>query len=186
MPKDLPRRSDATRAAILDAARERFAVDGYGKATIRAIAAQAGADPALVMRYYGNKERLFAAAAQFDLHLPDLTALPRDAIGRALVSHFLERWESNDALQLLLRNAVTNDAAAHRMREVFGRQVAPRIAALFPDAKAALPRAALVSSQILGLALCRYLLKLPPLNGMSREEVVRHAGPVLQRILDGE
>ena len=58
-----PRRSDATRAAILAAARERFAADGYERATIRAIAADAKIDPSMVMRYYGNKEKLFAAAA---------------------------------------------------------------------------------------------------------------------------
>src|SRR4051812_22290036 len=116
-----PRRSDATRAAILRAARERFAAEGYEKSTIRAIAADAGVDPALVMRYYGNKEKLFAAAAEFDLHLPDLTKKPRDAVGQALVAHFLERWESDGTLQALLRTAVTNEAAAERMREVFGR-----------------------------------------------------------------
>ena len=68
-----PRRSDATRAAILAAAREQFAAGGYQAATIRAIAAAAGIDPAMVMRYYGNKEGLFAAAAEFDLRLPDLS-----------------------------------------------------------------------------------------------------------------
>jgi AcrR family transcriptional regulator len=61
------RKSDRTRAAILTAARERFGADGYERATIRAIAADAAIDPAMVMRYYGNKEKLFAAAAEFDL-----------------------------------------------------------------------------------------------------------------------
>ncbi|MFC7615369.1 TetR/AcrR family transcriptional regulator [Actinokineospora soli] len=60
---DKPRRSDATKAAILTAARERFATDGYERATIRSIAADANIDPSMVMRYYGNKEKLFAAAA---------------------------------------------------------------------------------------------------------------------------
>ena len=71
-----PRRSDATRAAILEAARERFAADGYERATIRAIARDAGIDPSMVMRYYGNKEGLFAAASEFDLRLPALGAVP--------------------------------------------------------------------------------------------------------------
>src|SRR5215510_212651 len=89
-----PRRSDATRAAILTAARERFAADGYDRATIRAIAGDAAIDPALVMRYFGNKEQLFAAAADFDLRLPDLGALPLAGVGSALVGHFIDRWES--------------------------------------------------------------------------------------------
>src|SRR3954468_1292530 len=91
-----PRRSDATRAAILAAARGRFAADGYERATIRAIAADASIDPAMVMRYFGNKEKLFAAAADFDLRLPDLSAVPPGEVGRALVRHFLDRWESDD------------------------------------------------------------------------------------------
>jgi AcrR family transcriptional regulator len=180
-----PKRSDATRAAILAAARERFAADGYERATIRAIAGDAGVDPALVMRYYGSKEKLFAAAAEFDLHLPDLTALPREALGRGLVGHFLQRWESDGTLQALLRTAVTNESAAVRMREVFARQVAPRIGALYKEPKVAAAKAALIGAQILGLALCRYLIRLPALASMPREEVVRQVAPAVQKILDG-
>src|SRR3954466_7598074 len=93
-----PRRSDATRAAILAAARERFATDGYEKATIRAIAADADIDPSMVMRYFGNKEALFGAAAEFDLELPDLTGVPVDRLGTTLAAHFVERWERDGAL----------------------------------------------------------------------------------------
>lgn len=77
----------------MTAARERFATEGYERATVRAIAADAGIDPAMVMRYFGSKERLFAAAAEFDLRLPDLAAVPADEIGAVLVGHFLDRWE---------------------------------------------------------------------------------------------
>src|SRR3989475_12594940 len=85
------RRSERTKAAILAAAREHFAAYGYERATIRAIAAAAGIDPAMVMRYFGNKERLFAAAAEFDLRLPDLTAGPRGTVGSVVVGHLLDR-----------------------------------------------------------------------------------------------
>src|SRR6266581_4742344 len=79
--KPTGRRSDTTKAAILAAARQHFAASGYERATIRAIAADAGIDPAMVMRYFGNKEKLFAAAAEFDLRLPDLAAVPRGTLG---------------------------------------------------------------------------------------------------------
>src|SRR5437764_15403785 len=102
-----PRRSDATRAAILDAARERFAADGYERATIRAIAADARIDPSMVIRYFGSKDALFAAAAVFDLRLPDVASLPRDRIGEALTAHFLARWEEDEAMVAILRAAVT-------------------------------------------------------------------------------
>src|SRR3954469_21081878 len=92
------RRSDATRATILAAARERFAADGYEKATIRAIARDAKIDPSMVMRYYGNKAALFAEAVAIDPGLPGLPLEPRDAIGRTLVRHFLTLWEENDEL----------------------------------------------------------------------------------------
>jgi AcrR family transcriptional regulator len=180
-----PRRSDATRAAILAAARAHFAAGGYHAATIRGIAADAGIDPALVMRYFGSKDGLFAAAAEFDLRLPDMGALQRCMAGPALVAHFLDRWEGDEALMALLRTAVTNEAAAERMRGIFARQVAPAVARLCGGRGAAVAaRAGLVSSQILGIALCRYVLKLPPVVGMKRAELVRRVGATVQRYLD--
>ncbi|MDI5980292.1 TetR family transcriptional regulator [Amycolatopsis magusensis] len=177
------RRSDRTRQAILVAARERFAKDGYDRATIRAIAADANIDPSMVMRYYGNKERLFAAAAEFDLRLPDLTEVPREEVGEVLVAHFLDRWEVDDTLQLLLRAGATNPAAAERMQRIFAAQLVPVIEALGPPDTDFATRAGLVASQVLGLALCRYVLALPPVVGMDRAAVVAWVGPVLRRYL---
>jgi AcrR family transcriptional regulator len=177
------RRSDATRASILSAARERFAADGYERATIRAIAADAGIDPSMVMRYYGSKEKLFAAAAAFDLRLPDLDALPVDQLGAMLVAHFLNRWESDDILMALLRAAVTNQAAAERMRDIFASQVAPALSTVAPDPAEAAVRSGLVASQILGAALVRYVLRLPPVATMDRAELVAWLGPTVQRYL---
>jgi AcrR family transcriptional regulator len=175
------RRSDRTRAAILDAARERFAADGYERATIRAIAADARIDPAMVMRYYGSKEKLFAAAAEFDLRLPDLSAVPRDEIGAALVRHFLDRWEGDETLMALLRVGVTNEAAAERMRQIFAGQLAPVIASLAGGTTEAPVRAGLAASQILGLALCRYVLAFPPVAAMSTDDIVTWLAPTIQR-----
>lgn len=155
-----PRRSDATRAAILEAARERFAADGYERATIRAIARDARIDPSMVMRYYGSKEGLFAAASAIDLRLPGLGALPGKHVGAVLVEHFLDRWEQDDVLTGLLRVGVTNEAGAERMRAVFAEQLGPVAAGVCPDPADAPRRAALVSSQILGMALARYVLRI--------------------------
>jgi AcrR family transcriptional regulator len=177
------RRSDRTRAAILAAARERFAADGYERATIRSIAADANIDPAMVMRYYGSKAKLFAAAAEFDLRLPDLSALPRDEVGTALITHFLERWEGDETLMALLRAGVTNDAAAERMRQLFAGQLAPVIAKLTGDAPDTLTRAGLVASQALGLALCRYVLVLPPVADLPSSRVIAWLAPTLQHYL---
>ena len=187
MTQGKPRRSDATRAAILTAARERFAADGYERATIRAIAADAGIDPTMVMRYYGNKEKLFAAAAEVDIRLPDLTEVPRDRVGTRLARHFLDRWEHDETMAALLRAGATNEGAAQRMRDMFAHQlvpvVAPIVARACPDPSQAAARAALVSSQVLGAALCRYVLRLEPFVTMPIDEVIAWLGPTLQRYL---
>ncbi|MET8158652.1 TetR family transcriptional regulator [Sphaerisporangium sp. NPDC005289] len=177
------RSSEDTKAAILAAARERFAADGYERATIRAIAADAAIDPSMVMRYFGSKERLFAAAADFDLRLPDLTAIPRDRLGATLVAHFLERWEADEALMVLLRTSVTNAEAAGRLRVIFAGQLGPTVAVPAADPADAARRAGLVATQVLGMALCRYVLCLPPVVEMTRDEIVAWLAPTVQRYL---
>ena len=177
------RRSDATKEAILAAARERFSVDGYERATIRAIAADANIDPAMVMRYFGNKEKLFAAAAEFDLRLPDVTSIPRSEVGRRLATHVLDRWDGDETLMALLRASVTNPAAVDRMREIFATQLGPAVLAIAPDDPAT--RAGLIASQVLGLALTRYVLRLPPVTAMDRDTVIAWIGPTLQRYFTG-
>ncbi|MFC8779753.1 TetR/AcrR family transcriptional regulator [Streptomyces nigra] len=178
-----PRRSDATRTAILDAARERFAADGYDRATIRAIARDANIDPSMVMRYYGNKEGLFAAAVAIDLKLPDPASLSPDRAGQALVTHFLTMWEQNEVLTALLRVGATNEAGAERMQGIFADQLLPLALRVCPDPEQAPARAALASSQLLGLALTRYVLRFPPAVALAPEEIVAWLAPTVQRYL---
>ncbi|MHA6621103.1 TetR/AcrR family transcriptional regulator [Pseudonocardia sp. DLS-67] len=178
-------RSLPAREAILDAARTRFAADGFDRATVRAIAADAGVDPSMVMRYFGSKRQLFTQTAEFDLRLPDLTAAPRERVGQVLAAHLLERWENDDGLQILLRTATTDDDASGRMQAIFAGQLGPQIATLSDDPSTAATRAGLVASQALGVALCRYVLRLPPVVAMSREEIVTWIAPTLQRYLTG-
>ncbi|OBB61909.1 TetR family transcriptional regulator [Mycobacterium sp. 852013-51886_SCH5428379] len=175
------RSSVDTKAVILAAARERFAQSGYERTTIRAVAADAEIDPSMVMRYFGNKESLFAAAAHFDLELPDLSAVAPEAVGRRLVEHFVDRWERDEALVVLLRSAATNPAAAQRMSDIFTTQLLPVVAG--DDGVSASRRAGLIATQMLGLALCRYVLQLPPVVAMTRAELREWLGPTLQRYL---
>jgi len=178
------RSSDETKALILSAARERFAADGYAGATIRAIARDAQIDPSMVMRYFGSKDQLFAAAAQFDLQLPDLEGTPVEELGTRLATHYLDRWEDDPALRILLRTGVTDPAVAERMKDIFAAQLVPVVAKLAGPETAPL-RAGLLATQVLGMALCRYLLVLPPVAAMSRDEVIAWMGPTLQRYLTG-
>ncbi|KUN29035.1 TetR family transcriptional regulator [Streptomyces antibioticus] len=182
-PRPRPRRSDATRDAILVAARERFATDGYERATIRAIAKDANIDPSMVMRYYGNKEGLFAAAVAVDLRLPDLGGLSPQDVGAVLVRHFLDMWEDDEVLTALLRVGATNQAGAERMQGIFRDQLLPVARQVCPDPEQIPVRAALTASQLLGLALTRYVLRIPPAVALHPEEIVAWLGPTVQRYL---
>jgi AcrR family transcriptional regulator len=180
-------RSAGTRAAILAAARAQFAEAGYERATIRGIAAAAGIDPAMVIRYYGSKAGLFAAAAAIDLSVPDLTGVAAPDMGLTLVKHFIGLWESDLAdttLALLLRSAMADDVAAERVRQTFAEQVAGPITAALgtPDAG---QRAGLIGAQLLGVVLCRYLLRLEPIASVKTEDLIANLSPAVQRYLTG-
>jgi len=187
---DKPRKmkkSDRARAAIAEAARVLFAGQGYERTTIRDIAAAARIDPSMVMRYYGSKDRLFAEVAVFDLDLPDIGAIDRDRIGETLVAHFLHMWEGEGAqggFPILLRSAASNDFAAARMQQLFAGQILPAMLAVGGPESAA-RRAGLVATQMLGLALTRYVLRLPPVAMLDHETIVREIGATVQRYATG-
>jgi AcrR family transcriptional regulator len=187
-PQSRTPKSERTRAAILKAAQELFAELGYERTTVRDVAARAAIDPAMVMRYFGSKEGLFARASAFDLKLPDLTKIRPGQLGDTLIAHFLELWEgslSNGGLTILLRASASNEDAAARMRTIFAGQVLPMLAQVADKSELA-TRAGLVSSQLLGLAVCRYVLKVPPVVAMSREQIIKSVGPTLQRYITGK
>ena len=177
-------RSAGTRRAILEAARTTFAARGYEQTTIRAVAARAGVDGSMVMRYFGSKAGLFTAAATAELEAPDLRAVPARDRGALLVRVFVVRWEDaarDDALILLLRTAVTSEAVAAQLQATMGQLVAGPIAALGSDDAA--ERAGFISAQLLGLALCRYILRLEPLASLPAGDVVAAIAPSVQRYL---
>jgi AcrR family transcriptional regulator len=177
-------RSEGTRRTILAAARTAFAARGYEQTTIRAVAAEAGIDASMVMRYFGSKAGLFAAAATIDLDPPELASVPARRRGEALVRHFIGRWArdpSEDMLVFLLRTAVTDASVAEQMQTTFDRMVLGPLQELdYPDVQR---RAALIGSQLMGLALCRYILRLEPLASFSDDEVVAGIAPTVQRYL---
>src|SRR5262245_5931817 len=141
----------------------------------------------MVIRYSRSKNKLFPQAAVFDLKLPDLSRLDRATIGENLVRHFLTLWEGDNAkggLPILLRSAASNEYAANKLRELFASQVMPAIARAGSRATAP-ERAGLVASQLLGIALCRYVLKLPPVVALPQSIIVREVGWTIQRYATG-
>ena len=177
-------RSEATRRAILDAARATFAARGYEQATIRVVAAQAGVDPSMVMRYFGSKAGLFAAAVTLDLPVPDLRSVPASHRGELLVSNFISRWEDpvrDEELSALLRTAVTSETVAGQLHAIVSQLVTEPIAALGDEHAA--ERGTLIVAQLLGLALARYILRFEPLVALSTDDVVAAVAPSVQRYL---
>lgn len=178
-------RSAGTRLAILDAARSAFAACGYEQTTIRAVAAAAGVDASMVMRYFGSKAGLFAVAATADLTVPDLREVPPAERGEVLVRHLVDRWEDtsrDDELILLLRTAVTSEAVAAQLQDVLARLVTGPVAAL--GGENAAERGAFIGAQLLGLALCRYILRQEPLASMPAAQVTAVVAPSVQRYLE--
>jgi AcrR family transcriptional regulator len=180
-------RSAGTRRAILEAARTAFAAHGYEQTTIRAVATEAEVDPSMVMRYFGSKAGLFAAAATVDLDSPDLTAVPPAQRGELLVRTFLDRWEDparSEQLLLLLRTGVTSDAVAGQMRARLTQLTTEPLVAL-GDEQAA-EHGSFIGAQLLGMALCRYILRLEPLASLPVDHVVAALAPSVQRYLPAD
>ncbi|MFC4020250.1 TetR family transcriptional regulator [Micromonospora sp. GCM10011542] len=181
-----------TREAILDAARTAFAERGFDSASIRAIAATAGVDPALVHHYFGSKDQLFLAAMNSPVDpgelVPKVLAGPLDGIGERLVRTFLGVWDSpaGAAGVALLRSAVSNEWTARLMREFLTTQVLRRVLDQLDVDRAELPlRGSLVATQLGGLGLMRYVIRLEPVASADPELLVAMIGPTVQRYLTG-
>ncbi|MEU2610860.1 TetR family transcriptional regulator [Micromonospora sp. NPDC007271] len=181
-----------TREGILDAARTAFAERGFDGASIRAIAAAAAVDPALVHHYFGTKDQLFLAAmnAPFDPRelLPKVLAGDRESIGERLVRLFLGLWDSpaGTAGVALLRSALSNEWTARLLREFLTTQVLRRVLDNLDVDPAELPlRGSLVASQLIGLAMMRHLIRLEPVASAAPETLVTMIGPTVQRYLTG-
>jgi AcrR family transcriptional regulator len=179
--------SSGSREAILAAARDRFAQEGYDGATVRGIAAAAGVDPALVRHYFGGKEQLFVAVLELPIDpakiVPQLLAPGIDGLGERLAHFFLETWDRDDMpFVALLRSVTTNDRAAAMLREFISREVLGQIASSLKLPEPQL-HAALAGSQLVGVALMRYVIRLEPIASMDRDELAKMIAPVIQRHL---
>jgi AcrR family transcriptional regulator len=180
-----------TRAAILEAARAAFAERGYDGVSVRAVARDAGVDPALVHRFYGSKEELFVAAMALPFSPSQLVESLLDGgvdhVGERLVRTVLGLFDAPDAfapILALIRGAVSNERAATLLREFIAREVLGRLAAGASPDRPEL-RASLAGSQIIGLAMARVVVGVPPLATTDRETVVACVGPAVQRYLTG-
>jgi AcrR family transcriptional regulator len=178
-----------TRVEILTAARAMFAERGYTATTLRALAIRAQVDPALILHHYGSKEALFRTAMHVPFDPAVIAAMIRTSngspLGERLCAYFLGLWENGatrEPLLAMLRSALTHEPAAESFREFLSEALVGRVAAILDTPDAAL-RATLVSSQLVGLAIARYLLRIEPLASADPAIVAAWIAPTLERYL---
>lgn len=173
-------RRRATEARILDSARELFAEKGFDRTTIRAVAAVAGVDPALVMQYFGSKRELFSQAVQA------LPVSPAPADGDALVDQLLATLGLKlgglpEGTLAMMRSMLTDPAAADHVRAALARQI-DGVAAALPAAEDPELRAALIVTTLLGVTIGHQLLALPALHDAPPERVAALLRPAVRAL----
>ena len=184
-----------TRSAVLAAAKRAFGEQGYGATSVRAVAREAGVDPSLVLHFFGSKDGLFEAALELPFDPSGLVPLllaggPVDQLGERVVRTFVGVWDAmpgQGPMLAMLRSAVSHADSADRLRALLLGVVFHPLArgAGAGDADAD-RRASLVASQVLGLAVARYVLHLEPLASSPADELVPLVAPTLQRYLTGD
>jgi AcrR family transcriptional regulator len=182
-----------TRERIATSAREAFGELGFEAATMRLIGARAGVDPALVHHYFGTKQRLFLTVMSLPFDFASLRSYlmaPGEAgVGKRLVRFFLSLWDDQPRVRPILigivRSASTDPDAAGLLRDFLGRQgLFKLVASIAPDQPEL--RAVLVGSQLIGLAMGRYIVGIEPIASIDREQLVAAIGPTLERYLIGD
>ena len=178
-----------TREAIAAAAGRLFAAQGFDRTSMRAIAREAGVDPALVTHYFGSKQRLFVEISRFpidpQLLVEQVVAGSRDSVGSrlaTLILGVLESPEGRERVTGMVRAAASEPAAAAAMRNLIETGVIGPIARALGSDRPEL-RATFAGSQFVGLVMARYVVGVEPLASAPAEEVARTIAPVLQHYL---
>lgn len=177
-----------TRGDIVASARRLFLEKGYDATTIRAIAADAGVNPALVHHFFRSKEGVFAATMELPVNPAELLPLlvgdgPREELGERLVRVLLSVWEGDDGRNptlALLRSATSNEQATAMLRDFMGRQVLDQLVLLLGVPKL---RVEVAVGQLIGVMVLRHIVRIEPLASAAQEELVALLGPTIQGYL---
>jgi len=187
-----PLGSPDARRAVLDAARELFAERGFERTTMRAVAARAGVDPALIYHYFGDKDGLLFAALQppedaatVFAGLASATDRTGEELVRRLVGLWEERPEIREQMAAILRTGLSHDRAGRLLRDILSSFILAALGDVLAKDRREL-RVALIGSQVGGLMLARYILQVPGAAAASPEDLVQAVGPTLQRYLTGD
>jgi AcrR family transcriptional regulator len=199
-PAKTPRRrgrrqgEPVSRDAVLAAAKKRFASEGYERTTLRAIADDAHVDPSMVLYLFGSKLDLFRESLQLILE-PQLLvdALSDDGgpadIGTRMVRVYLKIWESPESgpsMITMLQSATSNTDAHEAFRSFMQNYVLTAVAGVLGGDQSARLRATLAATTLVGTAMLRYVMKIPPLATLSGDELVRVLAPTVTRYLTAD
>lgn len=179
-------------ARIVAAARDEFAQNGWAGTTIRAVARAADVDPALVYHYFGAKEGLLDAATtppqKWSENVAKTWTTPIPDLGRALLQTMMAAWADEEVgpmLRAILLTAAHEPSTRERLRQVVEGSLMG-VSQLGGDDHDRLIRSGLISSQIMGLALMRYVWKVEPVASMTEDEVLAAIAPNLQHYIEGD
>lgn len=181
-----------SRDAVLAAAKVRFATDGYEKTTLRAIARDAHVDPSMVLYLFGSKADLFRESLQLIIDPANLVAALEgagDDIGTRMVRTYLGIWTAPDtaaSMRVMLQSATSNADAHEAFRGFMQNYVLTAVSGVLGGGEQARLRAMLAASSLVGVALLRYVMEIPPLATLSDDEVVRLVAPTVTRYLTAD
>ena len=187
-----PAGNSDTRDRILASARELFARNGIGNTSIRAVAAAAGVDSALVHHYFGTKEKLFGAAVRIPIDpmevIGPLREVPVEELGYQIPSKLLPLWDSElgAGLMATLRSVIAG-SEVNLFRSFIQDVIAVEVGGRVDDPPGSgVIRVQFVASQLIGVVMARYILELEPFASLSPEQIARTIAPNLQRYLTGD
>jgi AcrR family transcriptional regulator len=179
-------------ARIVAAARDEFAENGWAGTTIRAVARTADVDPALVYHYFSSKEGLLDAATnppqKFLENVAKVWTTPVAGLGAALIKTLLDAWADDEVaptLRAILQTAAHEEATREKLRRIVEGSLMG-VSHLGVDERDRLVRSGLISTQMMGIALMRYVWKIEPIASMTEDEVIAAVSPNLQHYVSGD
>jgi AcrR family transcriptional regulator len=184
-----------SRDAVLSAAKQRFATDGYEKTTLRAIAQDAHVDPSMVLYLFGSKEELFRESLRLILDPEVLVAALTGAadddpdIGTRMARTYLRIWETPDtaaSMRVMLQSATSNTDANDAFRGFMQNYVLTAVSGVLGGGEQARLRAMLAATNLVGTAMLRYIIQVPPLATLSADDVVALIAPTVTRYLTAD
>ena len=181
-----------SRDAVLRAAKHRFAVEGYEKTTLRAIASDAHVDPSMVLYLFGSKAELFRESLRLIIDPDVLVAAMSegdDDIGTRMVRTYLGIWENPDtatSMVAMLQSATSNSDAHDAFRGFMQSYVLTAVSDVLGGGEQARLRAMLAATNLVGTAILRYVMRVAPLATLPRDDVVKLVAPAVTRYLTAD